>query len=116
MVVAPGVEADAVTRLVEGPKWGKSLRILDTGVAPSAPFGLDVRAIDGGLLVQQRDVDLVDPKGVHVATKRAPTEAEKAALFFAYRVVRHVRSNAIVVAVAAAAVGLKNLYTLSRPS
>jgi phosphoribosylaminoimidazolecarboxamide formyltransferase/IMP cyclohydrolase len=99
VVVAPGVEADAVARLAADAKGGKNLRVLDTGVVPAAPFGLDVRAIDGGTLVQQRDLDLVDPKGVHVATKRAPTPAEKAALFFAYRVVRHVRSNAIVVAV-----------------
>jgi phosphoribosylaminoimidazolecarboxamide formyltransferase/IMP cyclohydrolase len=106
VVVAPGVEAEAVTRLAAGAKGGKNLRILDTGVVPSAPFGLDVRSVDGGTLVQQRDLELVDPKGVHVATKRAPSEAEKAALFFAYRVVRHVRSNAIVVAHGTRAVGV----------
>jgi phosphoribosylaminoimidazolecarboxamide formyltransferase/IMP cyclohydrolase len=106
VLLAPGVEEAAVKRLVEGPKWGKSLRILDLEVATAAPFGLDVRAIDGGLLLQQRDTVLVDPKGVHPATKRAPTEEEKAALFFAYRVVRHVRSNAIVVAMGTKAVGV----------
>jgi phosphoribosylaminoimidazolecarboxamide formyltransferase/IMP cyclohydrolase len=106
VVAAPGVDAAAVDALVSGPKWGKSLRILDLEVATPRPYGLDVRAIDGGLLVQQRDLDLVDPAGVHPATKRAPTEAEQAALFFAYRVVRHVRSNAIVVAVGTQAVGV----------
>ena len=106
VLVAPGVDADAVRALVEGPKWGRNLRILDTEAPSAAPFGLDVRAIDGGLLVQQRDTDLVDPKGVHVATRRAPTDAEQAALFFAYRVVKHVRSNAIVVAVGTQAVGV----------
>ena len=106
VVVAPGVEAKAVERLRDGPKWGKNLRILDVEVATPRPFGLDVRAIDGGLLVQERDVDLFDPKGVHAATKRAPTAAEEAALFFAYRVVKQVRSNAIVVAVGTQAVGV----------
>jgi phosphoribosylaminoimidazolecarboxamide formyltransferase/IMP cyclohydrolase len=106
VVAAPGVEAAAVDALVAGPKWGKSLRILDLEIATPRPFGLDVRAIDGGLLVQQRDLDLVDPAGVHPATKRAPTDAEQAALFFAYRVVRHVRSNAIVIAVGTQAVGV----------
>src|SRR5262245_16509633 len=103
VVIAPGVEQEAVTALAvnpDGPKWGKTLRILDTETLAPTPFGLDVRAIDGGLLVQQRDTELLDPKGVDVATKRAPTDAEKSALFFAYRVVQHVRSNAIVVAVA----------------
>jgi phosphoribosylaminoimidazolecarboxamide formyltransferase/IMP cyclohydrolase len=106
VLVAPGVEPAAVTALVEGPKWGKNLRILDVETATPASFGLDVRGIDGGLLVQQRDAELMDPAGVHVATRRAPTEAEQAALFFAYRVVKHVRSNAIVVAVGTQAVGV----------
>ena len=43
---------------------------------------------------------------MHVATKRAPTEAEQAALFFAYRVVKHVRSNAIVLGMGTQAVGV----------
>jgi phosphoribosylaminoimidazolecarboxamide formyltransferase/IMP cyclohydrolase len=106
VVVAPGVESAAVTALVDGAKWGKNLRILDVETASPASFGLDVRAIDGGLLVQQRDTELMDPAGVHVATKRVPTEAEQAALFFAYRVVKHVRSNAIVVAMGTQAVGV----------
>ena len=106
VVVAPGVEAAAVTALVEGPKWGKNLRILDTEILTPDPFGFDLRAIDGGILLQQRDTALVDPAGVHVATKRAPTEAEEAALFFAYRVAKHVRSNAIVLGMGTQAVGV----------
>jgi phosphoribosylaminoimidazolecarboxamide formyltransferase / IMP cyclohydrolase len=106
VVIAPGVEAAAVTALIDGCKWGKSLRILDTEALTPSPFGLDVRAIDGGLLVQQRDAELIDPKGADVATKRAPSEAEQQALFFAYRIVKHVRSNAIVVGVGTQAVGV----------
>ncbi len=106
VVVAPGVEAEAVLVLRDGAKWGKNLRILDVEVPLATPFGLDLRGIDGGLLVQDRDTALVDPKGVHVATKRAPSDAEKDAMFFAYRVVQHVRSNAIVVAVGTQAVGV----------
>jgi phosphoribosylaminoimidazolecarboxamide formyltransferase/IMP cyclohydrolase len=110
VVVAPGVDDDAVERLRDGPKWGKSLRVLDTrsgaeGRGPP-PFGLDVRAIDGGLLVQRRDRDLVEPGGGRVATKRRPTDDERAALDFGYRVVKHVRSNAIVIAKGRVAVGV----------
>ena len=105
VIVAPGVEAAAVDRLRAGPKWGKNVRVLDVEtVTPAA--GLDVRAIDGGLLVQQRDAELLDPTGVHAATKRAPTDEERAALFFAFRIVQHVRSNAIVIAVGTQAVGV----------
>jgi len=106
VVIAPGVDPDAVAMLEAGPRWGKNCRVLDVEAAGTAPFGLDVRAIDGGLLVQQRDTELVDPRGVDVATKRAPTEAEMAALVFAYRVVRHVRSNAIVLGKGTQAVGV----------
>jgi phosphoribosylaminoimidazolecarboxamide formyltransferase/IMP cyclohydrolase len=106
VVVAPGVEDAAVTALVEGPRWGRSLRVLDAGVASGAPHGFDVRSVDGGLLVQDRDRELVDPEGGRVATRRRPTPAEEASLLFAMRVVKHVRSNAIVVAKEAQAVGV----------
>ena len=106
VVIAPGVDPDAVELLQAGPKWGKNCRVLDVESAGVAAFGLDVRAVDGGLLVQQRDTTLIDPRGVEVATKRAPTEAEMASLLFAYRVVQHVRSNAIVLAKATQAVGV----------
>ncbi len=106
VVIAPGVDADAVALLQGGPKWGKNCRVLDVESAGGSAFGLDVRAIDGGLLVQQRDTELLDPRGVHVATKRAATETEVAALLFAYRVVKHVRSNAIVIAKGTQAIGV----------
>ncbi len=57
VVIAPGVDDDALAAFTaEGaPKWGKSLRVLDAGTATTAPYGMDVRSIDGGFLVQTRD-------------------------------------------------------------
>jgi phosphoribosylaminoimidazolecarboxamide formyltransferase / IMP cyclohydrolase len=65
-----------------------------------------VRTLAGGLLVQGRDAAVVDDMPLTVVTKRAPTEAEAADLRFAYRVAKHVKSNAIVYARGGATVGV----------
>ena len=58
----------------------------------------DVRSVIGGMLVQQKDfIDLIDPEN-HVVTKRPPTADEMKAMLFAWKVVKHVKSNAIVYA------------------
>jgi phosphoribosylaminoimidazolecarboxamide formyltransferase/IMP cyclohydrolase len=106
VLVAPRVEAGAVEAFVAGPKWGRSLRVLETTTAAGSPHGFDVRTIDGGLLVQDRDRELVDPEGGRVATKRRPSAAQERDLLFALRVVKHVRSNAIVLAKDGRAIGV----------
>ncbi|MFN3483853.1 MAG: bifunctional phosphoribosylaminoimidazolecarboxamide formyltransferase/IMP cyclohydrolase, partial [Rhabdaerophilum calidifontis] len=60
----------------------------------------------GGQLVQTRDNRTVDDLALTTVTRRAPTEAERADLRFAWRVVKHVKSNAIVYAKDAATVGI----------
>ena len=62
---------------------------------PAAP-GLTFRSVAGGFLAQSRDAGRIDPASLKVATKRAPTEQEMADLIFAFRVCKHVKSNAIV--------------------
>jgi phosphoribosylaminoimidazolecarboxamide formyltransferase / IMP cyclohydrolase len=77
----------------------KNLRLLETGgeLARSGAPQLELRSISGGLLVQDRDER--DPEGEwKVVTKRAPTDQERAMLHFAWRVCKHVKSNAIVFA------------------
>ena len=83
------------------------LRLLLTGTLPDphAP-GFTIRSVAGGLLVQGRDNGHVTAARLTVATKRAPTEAELADLLFAFRVAKHVKSNAIVYARQAATVGI----------
>lgn len=58
--------------------------------------GLTFRAAPGGLLVQTRDITRVTPGDLKVVTKRAPSADEMEALLFNWRVVKHVKSNAIV--------------------
>ncbi len=103
VVVAPAAEDAALAIL--GRK--KNVRLLLTGGLPDpAAPGLQIRSLAGGLLVQTRDGGRVAAESLRVVTRRAPTEAERADLLFAFRVCKHVKSNAIVYARAAATVGI----------
>jgi len=83
------------------------LRLLLTdGLADPRAKGLTFRSIAGGMLVQSRDDGNVDDLDLKVVTKRAPTPAELADLKFAFRVAKHVKSNAIVYAKDGATVGI----------
>ena len=94
-VIAPDYDDTALSQL-RG--WKKNVRLLKTGPLTGGPQGLDYRRVDGGLLVQTRDVGADDPAKWEVKTKRQPTDAERAALWFSWLVCKHVKSNAIVLA------------------
>ena len=72
---------------------------------PRAP-GLSLRTVAGGFLAQARDNAVVDGMALEVVTRRAPTNRELADLKFAFRVAKHVKSNAIVYAREVATVGI----------
>jgi phosphoribosylaminoimidazolecarboxamide formyltransferase/IMP cyclohydrolase len=93
-VVAPGYEPGALERLGEK----KNLRLLDLGTASGDEEGLQVKAIGGGLLVQSPDTLGASAQDWKCVTHRQPTESEMRGLIFAWRVVKHVKSNAIVYA------------------
>ncbi|MFC5387296.1 bifunctional phosphoribosylaminoimidazolecarboxamide formyltransferase/IMP cyclohydrolase [Aquamicrobium segne] len=85
----------------------KNLRLLVTGGLPDPrATGMMVKSVAGGLLVQGRDTAVVDDLVLKVVTKRAPSEAEMADLRFAFRVAKHVKSNAIIYAKDCATVGI----------
>jgi phosphoribosylaminoimidazolecarboxamide formyltransferase / IMP cyclohydrolase len=94
-IIAPDYEPYALEGLK---KWKENVRLLKTGELTGQPQGLDYRRVDGGLLVQTRDVGADKPDEWKVVTKRKPTEAEFHALHFAWFVCKHVKSNAIVLA------------------
>ena len=103
VVVAP--DADEAARAVFAAK--KNLRLLLTGVLPDpARGGLNARSIAGGWLVQTRDNGRIGPDDLKVVTKRAPSERELADCLFAWRVAKHVKSNAIVYARDGATAGI----------
>jgi phosphoribosylaminoimidazolecarboxamide formyltransferase / IMP cyclohydrolase len=66
----------------------------------------DLKRVMGGLLVQDRDIDLEDRSEMEVVTERKPTEAEWGEMLFGWKVCKHVRSNAIVLSVGLASVGI----------
>jgi len=103
VVIAP--DADDAARAVFATK--KNLRLLVTGVMPDPTTpGQTVRTVAGGFLVQSRDVGMVTEADLKVVTKRAPTAAEMADLLLAFRVCKHVKSNAIVYVKNGATVGI----------
>lgn len=103
VIIAPDATEEA-TAIVAAKK---NLRLLVTGGLPDPrAAGTTVKSVAGGLLVQSRDNAVVDDFELKVVTKRAPTPAELADLKFAFRVAKHVKSNAIVYARNGATVGV----------
>ncbi|MGR3782982.1 MAG: bifunctional phosphoribosylaminoimidazolecarboxamide formyltransferase/IMP cyclohydrolase [Albimonas sp.] len=103
VVIAPSVtpEAEAIFAAK------KNLRLLTTGGLPAVGEPTtSFRQVAGGFLVQDRDNGRLDPGALTVATKRKPTSSEMADLLFAWKVAKHVKSNAIVYARDGATVGV----------
>jgi phosphoribosylaminoimidazolecarboxamide formyltransferase / IMP cyclohydrolase len=85
----------------------RNLRLLLTGGMPDpAEGGLTFRSLAGGFLAQTRDTGRIGAGDVKIVTQRAPTEAEMTDLLFAFRVCKHVKSNAVVYAKNGATVGI----------
>jgi phosphoribosylaminoimidazolecarboxamide formyltransferase / IMP cyclohydrolase len=103
VVIAP--DADAEARAIFATK--KNLRLLIAGTLPDpAAPGLSVKTVSGGMLVQDRDAGRVTIEGLKVVTERTPNDAQMRDLLFAFRVAKHVKSNAIVYARDGATVGI----------
>jgi phosphoribosylaminoimidazolecarboxamide formyltransferase/IMP cyclohydrolase len=103
VIIAPDASEEAIA--IVGAK--KNLRLLLAGGLPDPRArGLTAKSVAGGLLVQSRDNAVVDEMQLKTVTKRAPTESELADLRFAFRVVKHVKSNTIVYAKDRATVGI----------
>jgi phosphoribosylaminoimidazolecarboxamide formyltransferase/IMP cyclohydrolase len=103
VIIAP--DADEAARVVLARR--RNLRLLLTGGMPDAVAGgVTFRSLAGGFLTQTRDCGRVGADDLKVVTQRAPTDAELADLLFAFRVCKHVKSNAIVYAKAGATVGI----------
>jgi phosphoribosylaminoimidazolecarboxamide formyltransferase/IMP cyclohydrolase len=103
VIVAPG--ADEAAKVILARK--RNLRLLLTGDLPDpAAPRLTFRSLSGGFLAQTRDSGRISRDALKVVTRRAPTDAEIADLLFAFRVCKHVKSNAIVYAKDGATTGI----------
>ena len=90
-IAAPGFTPEAIARFAVK----KNLRLVEIKPAPSKPV---VKQVSGGLLLQDADTGHVKAEELITVTKRQPTDEELQALLFAWRVAKHVKSNAIVYA------------------
>lgn len=96
IVIAPDYEEKAVEILSQ--KKNIRILVLPEIAKPNTKDMLDMKRVAGGLLVQERDIGIYDEAELKVVTEKAPTEAEMADLKFAMKVVKHTKSNAIVLA------------------
>jgi phosphoribosylaminoimidazolecarboxamide formyltransferase/IMP cyclohydrolase len=103
VVIAPG--ADEAARAAFAAKPNLRLLVTDDLPDPAAPR-LAMRQVAGGFLLQDADAGRVGAGDLRVVTERAPSEAELADMLFAWRVAKHVKSNAIVYARDGATVGI----------
>lgn len=95
VVIAPEFGPRALESLAEK----SNLRLLKTGKMPAREDRrLQVRSVAGGLLIQSEDEGRIDEEDLKVVTERQPTERELKDMLFAWRVAKHVKSNAIVYA------------------
>ena len=103
VIIAPDADEEAIAMVAAK----KNLRLLLTGGLPDPRAkGLTFKTVAGGLLVQGRDNAVVDDMDLKVVTKRQPTQQELSDMRFAFRVAKHVKSNAIVYVKNGATVGV----------
>jgi phosphoribosylaminoimidazolecarboxamide formyltransferase/IMP cyclohydrolase len=103
VLIAPGYDDDALEILTRK----ENVRIMEDAER-RRPTGiqLNLRQLDGGMLVQDADVDVDERETMEVVTQVAPTDAQWEDLLFAWRVSKHVKSNAIVLARDLATIGI----------
>jgi phosphoribosylaminoimidazolecarboxamide formyltransferase/IMP cyclohydrolase len=95
VIIAPDVSDEAKAIIAAKP----NLRLLTTGALPDPRArGLMAKTVSGGLLVQTRDNVMVEDLDLKVVTKRAPTPVELEDMKFAFKIAKHVKSNAVIYA------------------
>jgi phosphoribosylaminoimidazolecarboxamide formyltransferase/IMP cyclohydrolase len=103
LIFAPGYDEDALEILQQK----KNIRILDNQERRNWPVSEhDIKRVRGGILVQHRDEDMEMRDEMQVVTKRKPSEQEWGELLFAWKIAKHVRSNAIVLSKELATIGI----------
>ena len=101
-VIAPGFEPAALKILTKK----KNIRLLELDPGAFADSGLDFKKVQGGLLLQDTDQKKLDAAALKTATKLKPSSKDIASILFGWKVIKHVRSNAIVLVKGLRAVGI----------
>lgn len=92
VIIAPTISAEAVAVVTAK----KNVRLLESGQWGEQQPALDYKRVNGGLLVQDRDLGVIAAEDLKIVSKRQPTEAEIRDLLFTWKVAKFVKSNAIV--------------------
>lgn len=103
VIIAPSATPEAIGIISAKP----NLRLLVTGgLAAPKTKGINIKTVAGGFLAQSRDNGVIGPSDLKVVTKKKPSEAQINDMLFAFKVAKHVKSNAIVYASNGATVGV----------
>lgn len=103
IIIAPDYDEEALEIF----KTKKNLRVLKLDhITYFDPHALTMKKVDGGLIVQQKDLELLVEEELKVVTDRVPSQEEMADLRFAWKLVKHVKSNGIALAKEGMSVGL----------
>jgi phosphoribosylaminoimidazolecarboxamide formyltransferase/IMP cyclohydrolase len=103
IVIAPSYDEDALEVL----KSKKNLRVLKLeDIDYKDPHALDMKKVGGGMIVQSKDLQLLNEEDIKVVTNREPSQKEMEDLLFAWKLVKHVKSNGIALAKDGMSVGL----------
>jgi phosphoribosylaminoimidazolecarboxamide formyltransferase/IMP cyclohydrolase len=92
VIIAPKV-SDAAAQIVAAKK---NVRLLECGEWSAKTSGVDIKRVNGGVLIQDRDTGMVETSELTVVSKRQPTEEEMKDLMFSWKVAKFVKSNAII--------------------
>ncbi len=101
-IIAPSYEKKALDILMDK----KNLRLIEVGGLKGIEKDYDLKKVVGGLLIQDRDIFNIEEKDLKVVTKKIPAKEEIASLLFGWKIVKHVRSNAIVLSQGTRTVGV----------
>ncbi|EKD72608.1 MAG: bifunctional purine biosynthesis protein PurH [uncultured bacterium] len=99
-LVAPGYAASALTLLATKP----NVRVLENTTA--VPLHYEMKGIVGGLLLQERDWQVMTREDLKIVTALVPSDEQIATMLFAWRVLKHIKSNAILIAKSETTVGI----------
>ena len=106
-IIAPGYTEEAFTILTTKKQWCQNLILLETGLDTTQTAAeWDYKRVSGGLLVQTADLAVLQPSDTEYVSEREPTTEELSDLLFAWKLVKHVKSNAIVIVKNKAMVGV----------